>query len=70
LALENQAAPSSVPNPEQLFSRYYRGPYALNQAGAGLGLWLSQALAERLGGGISYRQLGATLIFEISLQPA
>jgi signal transduction histidine kinase len=70
LALENQAAPGSEPDPEQLFSRYYRGPYALNQAGAGLGLWLSQALAERLGGGISYRRLGDVLIFQINLKPA
>lgn len=37
------------PDPEKVFKRYYRGDSAKIESGAGLGLWLAQTLALKLG---------------------
>jgi signal transduction histidine kinase len=54
IIVSNKPRDNIWPNPELLFQKYYRGTNALRQAGSGLGLFLSNKLAERLGGELSY----------------
>jgi signal transduction histidine kinase len=49
IAVRNTIGPWGCPDPEKVFSRYYRSDKASGVSGTGLGLWLSQKLAERLG---------------------
>jgi signal transduction histidine kinase len=49
ISVTNEIGPAGVPEPHRLFERVYRAESARNQSGAGLGLWLSQALAGALG---------------------
>ena len=55
LAVRNAIAQAALPNPDQLFSKYYRGPNAFSKSGSGLGLYLSQRLAGQLGARLSHR---------------
>ena len=49
IRVTNEVGMAGVPDPSRLFERFYRTEGARNQSGAGLGLWLSQALAGALG---------------------
>ncbi|MBJ7420415.1 MAG: HAMP domain-containing histidine kinase [Rhodoferax sp.] len=49
LAVSNVKGPAGHPDPAKVFERYYRSPNASSISGTGLGLWLSQQLASRLG---------------------
>ena len=49
IRVTNEVGLAGVPDPSRLFERFYRTEGARNQSGAGLGLWLSQALAGALG---------------------
>ena len=48
-AVSNVKGAAGHPDPAKVFERYYRSPAASGISGTGLGLWLSQQLAERLG---------------------
>ncbi len=48
-AIRNVKGPAGHPDPAKVFERYYRSPNASSISGTGLGLWLSQQLAWRLG---------------------
>jgi len=48
-AVSNVKGAAGHPDPAKVFERYYRSPAASGIAGTGLGLWLSQQLAQRLG---------------------
>ena len=52
--ISNQLGQAGLPNPEQLFTKYYRSPHARRQSGSGLGLFLVKRLLELLGGHIGY----------------
>jgi signal transduction histidine kinase len=52
--VENQPGAAGLPDPAQVFQKYYRNPRALGQIGSGLGLYVVQGLARLLGGGIAY----------------
>lgn len=47
--VSNEVGEAGTPSPDLAFERFYRAESARNQSGAGLGLWLSQALAHALG---------------------
>jgi signal transduction histidine kinase len=47
--VSNEVGEAGTPSPDLAFERFYRAESALNQSGAGLGLWLSQSLAHALG---------------------
>ena len=42
------------PDPEEVFSKYYRASGAQRESGSGLGLYLSRQLANSLGGSLTY----------------
>ena len=50
LTVSNQPMPGPLPQPDQLFSKYYRGEGPSRVGGSGLGLYLSRALARRMQG--------------------
>ena len=47
--VENSLGKMEPPDPSQIFQRYYRAESAKKFAGTGLGLWLSQTLAQQIG---------------------
>lgn len=50
LSVANQPLPGPLPQPDLLFSKYYRGEGPSRVGGSGLGLYLSRALARRMRG--------------------
>ncbi len=50
ISIRNAVDPAMRPDPAQMFQRYYRHERARQHGGSGLGLALSQRLAELLGG--------------------
>ena len=46
--VENSLGKLEPPDPDQIFQRYYRSEPAKKFAGTGLGLWLSQTLAQQI----------------------
>jgi len=53
--IENALGKMEPPDPEQIFQRYYRSEAAKKFAGTGLGLWLSQTLANQIGSHIDMK---------------
>ena len=68
--VRNQVGESGFPEPAALFSRYYRSEGARKQAGAGLGLWLSQNLALKIGSPIEMRVDGSVIEFSFEAHQA
>ena len=67
--VENSLGKMDPPNPAQLFERYYRAESAKRFAGTGLGLWLSQTLAEQIGSKIEMKTTEEnTIIFFFALR--
>ncbi len=54
IGVENQAGDAGVPDPEKLFTKYYRNKRAHRQPGSGLGLFLVANWARALGGRMDY----------------
>ena len=52
LQIHNEPNQAGFPDPEKIFQKYYRSPGAHRSTGSGLGLYLVQGLARRLGGSI------------------
>lgn len=67
LWVSNQPGPSGRPEPDKIFSKYYRSKGAQRQSGTGLGLYLSHNLALRLGGTLGYRPDSQHIRFELWL---
>jgi two-component system, sensor histidine kinase LadS len=65
--IENEAGASGLPDPSQVFQKYYRSHRALAQIGSGLGLYMVQNLARLLGGGITYEPEGSRARFRLWL---
>jgi len=66
-AVRNTIGPWGSPDAEKVFSRYYRSDKASGVSGTGLGLWLSQKLAERLGTRIQLSLEAGQVVFWFSL---
>jgi signal transduction histidine kinase len=49
IRIANTLGKAGRPDPEKVFKRYYRAEGAKMESGAGLGLWLAQTLAIKLG---------------------
>lgn len=49
LSVSNEIGEAGQPDPHRVFERFYRAEAARHVSGAGLGLWLSQSLAQALG---------------------
>ena len=67
--VENSLGKIEPPDPSQIFQRYYRAESAKKFAGTGLGLWLSQTLAQQIGARVDMKVTGReTIIFFFSLE--
>lgn len=67
--VENSLGKVEPPDPDQIFQRYYRSESAKKFAGTGLGLWLSQTLANQIGSRIEMKITEQqTILFFFSLQ--
>ncbi|MBK6999255.1 MAG: HAMP domain-containing histidine kinase [Rhodoferax sp.] len=67
ICVENPTGPAGVPDPAQVFVKYYRAPAARQQSGSGLGLYIVQELVRRLGGQINYLPSANTVCFALWL---
>lgn len=54
IRIANTAGKAGRPDSEKVFMRYYREEGAKMESGAGLGLWLAQTLAHKLGTELSF----------------
>lgn len=48
MSVTNDIGIAGAPDPNMVFNRYYRGANTTNLPGTGLGLWLSQSIAESI----------------------
>ncbi|OGB29254.1 MAG: hypothetical protein A3F78_08485 [Burkholderiales bacterium RIFCSPLOWO2_12_FULL_61_40] len=55
VCISNAVGAAGMPDPAHVFTRYYRAEGARRQVGAGLGLWLAQALARQLGSELQFK---------------
>jgi signal transduction histidine kinase len=65
IAVDNTPGPAGLPDPQRVFQKYYRSPGAHQYSGAGLGLYLSKQLMERLNEQITYERLPDTTRFKL-----
>gem|GEM_PF-722055 len=65
--VSNEVERDHEPDPASIFTRYYRGIYAHDKPGTGLGLVLIKSLCENLKGSISYRFEFNRVFFSIEL---
>jgi signal transduction histidine kinase len=54
ITVSNRIGEAGAPDPDKVFTKYWRGPGAARLAGSGLGLYLSFLIAGRLGGDLRY----------------
>jgi signal transduction histidine kinase len=59
--------PAGFPDPKKVFQKFYRAVGAMRCPGVGLGLFLVQGLARRLGGGITYARREESAVFSVWL---
>jgi signal transduction histidine kinase len=67
VAVENAVGSADFPNPEQVFSKYYRSALAHQRTGSGLGLYLVQSLVKLLGGTVHYEAQAESIHFRVYL---
>ena len=67
--VENSLGKVEPPDPSQIFQCYYRAESAKKFAGTGLGLWLSQTLAQQIGSRLNMKMTEQkNIIFFFSLE--
>lgn len=67
ITVANPPGSAGRPDPDRVFSKYYRAPGAHGKTGSGLGLHIAAALARKLGGMLAYRPAGEAIKFELWL---
>ena len=67
ITVSNQVDELGRPDPNEVFKRYYRNPYAQKNSGMGLGLYLTKAICTILGGEIHYGHNANHVYFVIKL---
>ena len=67
LVLSNAVGPIGFPDPQCVFTKYYRAPGARQHSGTGLGLYWVRGMARILGGDLTHRVQGDQVLFELSL---
>lgn len=70
LRVINAVGAAGVPDAAQVFARYYRAEGARRQVGAGLGLWLAQALARQIGTELKFQHAREQIVFSFFLEVA
>ena len=65
VAVENTPGQAGMPDPKQVFRKYYRSPGAQGKTGAGLGLHIAAGFARKMGGELRYRPTAHTVKFEL-----
>jgi signal transduction histidine kinase len=70
VCVRNLAGPGPMLDPSRLFQKYYRSDTARRISGSGLGLYLSRALAVRLGGELTYQGDAQAIEFRLVLPEA
>jgi len=68
LRISNFVSADGVPDPDVLFTRYYRGPYAHEKSGTGLGLYLVKSLCKILDGTVRFEDKDGQVIFTVELK--
>ena len=58
--VSNHIGAAGMPDPGQVFTRYYRSEGARGSVGAGLGLWLAQTMARQLGSELQFHADGGS----------
>lgn len=66
--VSNTVRQEGIPDSVSLFSRYYRGPYAHEKSGTGLGLYLVKSLCKILGGSIRFDHEDGLVHFTVELK--
>jgi signal transduction histidine kinase len=67
VVVANRPVVGSLPNPDRVFEKYFRGRRARGKSGSGLGLYLSKGIAELLGGRIECRATAEQVEFALWL---
>lgn len=65
IAVTNLPGAAGMPDPAQVFSKFYRAPRARAQTGSGLGLHIAEGLARKLGGELRYCPEAAAVKFTL-----
>jgi signal transduction histidine kinase len=68
LRVSNAVGENDAPDPDSLFSRYYRGPYAHDKSGTGLGLYLVKSLCKILEGSIRFESDENKVTFTVEIK--
>ncbi len=66
--VSNAVGAAGVPDTAKVFDRYYRAEGAKRQVGAGLGLWLAQALTRQLGSNLTFQADQERVVFSFFLE--
>lgn len=62
---ENMKGEAGMPDPVNIFQKYYRSQHAKVQIGSGLGLYIVRGLVHLLGGVIKYEPLDCRVRFKV-----
>lgn len=63
--VSNTIGTLGVPDPEQVFKKYYRNPQATQVSGSGLGLFLVHQLVGVIGGKVKYHSKNDKVLFSV-----
>lgn len=66
IRVENPVSgPAMRPDPQRVFTKYYRAPEAQHSTGSGLGLYIARGLSTMLGGDTRYDSDQPNVVFEV-----